>query len=123
MLERVEQIAQANDLKYKTAGNAMTIKWGGAIGGRVKIKYRSDTNSYLYSCGEIGAVLSGLVFFTLAFNTLYQPSESIWTGYLAGLFFFIAVQSLLDLVLSHIQLLDLKPQLRAVGINLKSGVI
>ncbi len=119
MLENVEQVLDRNDLSYKTVGNSLHLKLARA-GGKVTIKYDYSTNSYLYSCNEYLLSFSSLIFFVLSFNTLYQPDKQMWSGYVAGCMF-AAVFNLFQIVLAHIQMLDLKSQFREVGVHLKSG--
>ncbi|WP_309304018.1 hypothetical protein [Vibrio owensii] len=120
MLEKVKQILDKNDLSYKAVGNSLHLKLPRA-GGKVTIKYDYSTNSYLYSCNEYLLSFSSLIFFALSFNTLYQPDKQMWSGYAAGCMFAVAVFNLLQIVLAHIQMLDLKSQFREVGVYLKSG--
>ncbi|WP_347369098.1 hypothetical protein [Vibrio vulnificus] len=120
MLEKVEQVLDRNDLSYKTVGNSLHLKLARA-GGKVTIKYDYSTNLYLYSCNEYLLSFSSLIFFVLSFNTLYQPDKQMWSGYVAGCMFAAAVFNLFQIVLTHIQMLDLKSQFREVGVYLKPG--
>ncbi|MFA0014090.1 hypothetical protein AB4391_12145 [Vibrio lentus] len=120
MLEKVQDIASINGLEYEVSGNVLNLKLGRAAG-KVKIKYDYVTRSYVYNCNEYAAGFSSLIFFALSFNTLYQVDQQVWSGYVAGLMFAVAVFNLIQLVLSHVQMLDIKAQLREVGIYLKSA--
>ncbi|MCZ4310386.1 hypothetical protein [Vibrio atlanticus] len=120
MLEKVERVVLINGLEYEVSGNVLNLNLGRA-GGKVKIKYDYATNSYVYNCNEYAIGFSSLIFFVLSFNTLYQVDHQAWSGYVAGLMFAGAIFNLIQLVLSHVQMLDIKAQLREVGIYLKSG--
>ena len=120
MLERVEEVIFRNDLDYENGGNVLSLKLG-RTGGKVKIKYDYATNSYFYNCNEYMLGFSSLMFFVLSFNTMYQPVQQVWSGYMAGLMFAAAIFNLFQIVLAHIQMLDLKAQLRDVGVYLKAG--
>jgi len=118
VLERVKQILDTNDLNYESTETSIQLKLGRA-GGKVKIKYDYKSNSYIYNCNEYLLGLSSLIFFAMSFNTMYQPDQQTWSGYFAGIMFAAAVFNLFQIVLAHVQLLDLKAQLREVGIYLK----
>ncbi|OEF23214.1 hypothetical protein [Vibrio rumoiensis] len=122
MLDKVKGIVEKNDLEHELFGNLLTIKYG-RIGARVKIKYDYASNSYVCNCGEYGLVFSSLIFFALGFHTMHQTNLSwVWgSGYVAGLMFGGAILNLFIIVLAHMQILDLKVQLREIGVYLKNG--
>lgn len=121
MLERIEKILDLNNIVYESDETKMYIKLGGLCS-KIKIRYDYATNNYKVNCSEIGLFLSSIILFCLAFNTLYQPTLELWSGYLAGLIFALAIGNLFFIVLTHIQLLDLRAQLREEGIYLKIGL-
>lgn len=120
MLERVEDVIAKNDIDYEIVGSVINLKLGRA-GGKVTIKYDYATNSYRYNCNEYMLGLSSLIFFVMSFNTMYHPEQQTWSGYVAGMMFSVAIFNLVNIVLAHIQILDLKAQLREVGVYLKSA--
>ena len=120
MLEKVESVMEMNGLEYARSTYSLTVKFGYRIG-RVKIRYDPATNTYLYNCGEKWIWMTCFIVFGFSFNMMLNPSDYILTGYLAGMMFASAMLSFFQQVLLHIQMLDIKAQLRAEGIYLKFG--
>ncbi|MBY7860060.1 hypothetical protein KW419_17660 [Vibrio fluvialis] len=120
MLERIERVLDLNDIAYESGETRMYIKLGGLCS-QVKVHYDYATNTYKVNCGELRSFISSIVFFCMAFNSLYQPDTQWWMGYGAGLMFAIAIGNLFSVISSNIQLLDLRAQLRQEGIFLKHG--
>lgn len=120
MLERIEKILDLNDIAYESGETRMYIKLG-RFCSKVKISYDYATNNYRVNCSELSLFLSSIVFFCMAFNTLHQPDSDLWSGYFAGLMFAIAIGNLFFIISTHIQLLDLRAQLRQEGVYLKLG--
>tara|TARA_Y100001956_G_scaffold66375_2_gene67887 strand:- start:432 stop:797 length:366 start_codon:yes stop_codon:yes gene_type:complete len=120
MLERIEKVLDLNDIAYESSKSTMYVKLGG-LSSRVKIKYDYATNAYKFSCGELRMFVSSIIFFCMAFNTLYQANLGIWNGYAAGLMFAVAIGNLFSVISTNIQMLDLRAQLREKGVYLKLG--
>ncbi len=120
MLERIEKVLDLNGIVYESGETRMYIKLGGLCS-QVKVHYDYATNTYKVSCGELRLFISSIVFFCLAFNSLYQRDAQWWMGYSAGLMFAIAIGNLFAAISTNIQLLDLRAQLRQEGVFLKHG--
>ncbi len=120
MIKRIEKVLDLNDIVYESGETKMYIKLGGLFS-KVKISYDYATNNYKVNCSEMSLFLSSMTFFCLAFNTLHQPSSGLWSGYIAGLMFAVAIGNLFTIISTYIQMLDLRSQLRQEGIYLKLG--
>ncbi|EOV4650947.1 hypothetical protein ACONRW_004528 [Vibrio parahaemolyticus] len=120
MLERIEKVLDLNGIVYESGKSRMYIKLGGLCS-QIKVHYDYATNTYKVSCGELRLFISSIVFFCLAFNSLYQPDAQWWMGYSAGLMFAVAIGNLFAAISTNIQLLDLRAQLRQEGVFLKHG--
>ncbi|WP_025523815.1 hypothetical protein [Vibrio parahaemolyticus] len=120
MLERIEKVLDLNGIAYKSSESAIYIKLGG-LSSRAQIKYDYANNTYKFSCGELRMFISSVIFFCLAFNMLSQGAFGLWNGYAAGLMFAVAIGNLFSVILTNVQMLDLRAQLRQEGVYLKSG--
>ncbi|EHZ7344922.1 TPA: hypothetical protein ACGUW9_004461 [Vibrio vulnificus] len=120
MLERIEKILVLNDIAYESGESTMYVKLGG-LSSKVKIRYDYADNTYKLSCGELRMFISSIIFFCLAFNTLIQGNLGLWNGYAAGLMFAVAIGNLFSVIVTNIQMLDLRAQLRQEGVHLKPG--
>ncbi len=120
MLERIEKILDLNDIAYESGESTMYVKLGG-LSSKVKIRYDYADNTYKLSCGELRMFISSIIFFCLAFNTLIQANLGLWNGYAAGLMFAVAIGNLFSVIITNIQMLDLRAQLRQEGVYLKPG--
>jgi len=118
MFEKIEEVIARNNLKYHVDGSTLKLKPGRGVG-TVKIKYDYATESYLYNCDEYRLILASFLMFSLAFNRLFQPEQQVWSGAVTGLLFALAILGLFQILLAHIQILDIKTQLRDVDIYLK----
>ncbi|EMC0407039.1 hypothetical protein VBP81_001025 [Vibrio fluvialis] len=120
MLERIEKILDLNDIAYESGESTMYVKLGG-LSSKVKIRYDYADNTYKLSCGELRMFISSIIFFCLAFNTLIQANLGLWNGYAAGLMFAVAIGNLFSVIVTNIQMLDLRAQLRQEGVYMKPG--
>ncbi|MCF7362063.1 MULTISPECIES: hypothetical protein [Vibrio] len=120
MLEKVESVMEMNGLEYARSTYSLTAKFSYGIGS-VKIRYDPATNTYLYSGCEKVIWVGCFILFCVSFNMMLHPSDYILAGYLAGMMFASAMLSFFQQVLLHIQMLDIKAQLRGEGIYLKLG--
>lgn len=120
MLEKVESVMEMNGLEYARITYSLAVKFSYGIG-RVKIRYDPVTNTYLYNCGEKWIWVTCFIMLGFSFDMMLNSSDYIFSGYLAGMMFASAMLSFFQQVLLHIQMLDIKTQLRAEGIYLKFG--
>ncbi|MDC5806566.1 hypothetical protein OPW36_05545 [Vibrio europaeus] len=121
MLERIERVLDVNSIEYESGGNTIYIKLG-TVTSKVKIRYDIATNTYRVNCNEFVLYTTSFVWFALTFFSMTNYSDNDWwSGYFIGITFAAGMGSLFQIIVTYIQLLDLRAQLREVGVYLKSG--
>ncbi|MDC5851571.1 hypothetical protein [Vibrio europaeus] len=121
MLERIERVLDVNSIEYESGGNTIYIKLG-TVTSKVKIRYDIATNTYHVNCNEFVLYTTSFVWFALTFFSMTNHSDNAWwSGYSIGIMFAAGIGALFQIIVTYIQLLDLRAQLREVGVYLKSG--
>lgn len=117
MLERIEQVLILNELSYTSSTNIVDIKLGG-LASNITIHYNQSTNSYECNSRETFSAFNALFFFMLTIHFLWNIDNEPSNLLVASGFFFCSASHALSLIITQIKLLDLKAQLREVGIYL-----
>ncbi|MGR5413215.1 hypothetical protein ACPV5T_10495 [Vibrio astriarenae] len=116
ILKRIEQVLELNSLAYEIGGNVIYCKLGGGAN-EIKIRYQASDNTFRLNYGFWNQVV---VFFctATAFMTLNLILPDWNSHWLVLLLMITGINTLVVLVITEIRLLDLKIQLREVGVYL-----
>ncbi|MBW3695031.1 hypothetical protein EK599_04970 [Vibrio sp. T187] len=117
MLERIENVLSVNELEYKASGNIVDITLGGCAA-KITITYDQYTNSYQCNTREKLLSFHTTLFFLLGMQSLWYANGALWDLIMPMSFFFTSAFSALSLIITQIKMLDLKAQLREVGVYL-----
>ncbi|QIA65091.1 hypothetical protein GT360_16140 [Vibrio astriarenae] len=116
ILKRIEQVLDLNSLSYEAGINVIYIKLGGGAN-NVKIQYQHSDNTFRTSHGFWNQVMVSL--FTISAFMIISHAIPGWNY--SWLILILAVNFLSAMVIqiiTEIRLLDLRAQLREVGIYL-----
>ncbi|WP_394242222.1 hypothetical protein [Vibrio astriarenae] len=120
ILTRIEQVLELNSLSYEAGINVIYIKLGGGAS-EVKIQYQQFDNTFRVSHGFWSQVM--VVIFTIGSFMVVSHAIPDWNY--AWLIMLLAVNILSALVMqiiTEIRLLDLRAQLREVGVYLTPAI-
>ncbi|MDN3682039.1 hypothetical protein QWZ04_17160 [Vibrio tapetis subsp. quintayensis] len=117
MLDRVRDILELNDIPFDGQKDVVYCKFHRA-GTKVRISYESRSNSYKIAANEFIQAINAAASYAFAFAAPYIFIGINWSWVISALSIFAGTVAITQLILTQIQVLDLKQQLRQSGIYL-----
>ncbi len=120
MFEKILQVLSLNGIKYEKGHERVVFKLD-CLSARITIRYHYETQSYQYDFGEFRMYLSSLLMFMVAFFSFNEPNQHEMKSFVFFCLVTVGVGYLILIFKTYIQLLDLKSQLREVGVYLNAN--